>query len=230
MSPSICMVTSPQMTADLLDQVRAIHDWRHPYEINGQPLSLARSWYAEWHAWRWAVDVPILSEALGSFVGKTVLDVACNDGWYGFQAEQKGAIVTGIDGREDAINRANLLRRVMDRKHLVSARGHRTARTARRSVRRHAILWDPVSFGRPNPRAQPHGTSDLAHHSCPDLHSCVGYSAAPPPAPRKHRKARIGSAILDNSPDLKRDRNDAEGGRIRACLSCEACRQPSTQS
>ena len=203
------------MTADLLKQVLAIDDWRHPYEIDGQPLTLARSWYAEWHRWRWAVDVPILSKALGSFVGKSVLDVACNDGWYGFQAEQEGAIVTGIDGREDAINRANLLRRVMDRKNISFRLG---------DIERPEPLGGPydatlfygilVSFGRPNPRAQPHGTSDVAHHSCPDLYSCVGYSAAPPPAPRKHRKARIGSAILDNSPDSKRDRNDAEGGRI----------------
>lgn len=29
--------------------------------------------------------------------GKTLLDVACRDGWYGFEFEKRGAIVTGMD-------------------------------------------------------------------------------------------------------------------------------------
>jgi hypothetical protein len=44
--------------------------------------------------------------------------VACNDGRYGFQAEKEGAVVTGIDGREEAIERANLLKRAMGRSNI----------------------------------------------------------------------------------------------------------------
>jgi tRNA (mo5U34)-methyltransferase len=106
------------MTVDLRSQILAIDDWRHPYEIDGQSVTLTRPFYAKWHPWRWSVDLPILGEALGSFEGRTLLDVACNDGWYGFQAEKEGAIVTGIDGRAPAIEKANLLKRAMERKNI----------------------------------------------------------------------------------------------------------------
>jgi 2-polyprenyl-3-methyl-5-hydroxy-6-metoxy-1,4-benzoquinol methylase len=87
-----------------------ISDWRHPYDIEGQPNKLEKEWYRAWHPWRWSVDHPVLIEALGTLKSKTLLDVACNDGWYGFQAAKDGAYVTGIDGREDAIARACLIK------------------------------------------------------------------------------------------------------------------------
>lgn len=96
----------------------AITDWRHPYTFDGQPLTLSQERFAEWHRWRWSIDLPILTEALGTFAGKTLLDLACNDGWYGFQAESLGASVVGIDGRDDAIYRANLLKLALERQNI----------------------------------------------------------------------------------------------------------------
>ena len=92
-----------------VSQMLAINDWRHPYEIEGKPNELEKDWFRDWHPWRWSVDKPVLDQALGDLSGKSLLDVACNDGWYGIQAAKAGAEVTGIDGRQEAINRARLI-------------------------------------------------------------------------------------------------------------------------
>jgi len=63
----------------------------------------------EWHPWRWSVDSAVLTEALGTLKDKTLLDVACNDGWYGFEAAKAGANVSGVDGRAEPIKRAQLI-------------------------------------------------------------------------------------------------------------------------
>ncbi len=94
---------------DTIEKMLAISDWRHPYVIEGKENDLEKDWFRDWHPWRWSVDKKILDQALGNLNGKSVLDVACNDGWYGFQAAKEGAHVTGIDGRQDAIERAKLI-------------------------------------------------------------------------------------------------------------------------
>ncbi|MFQ5565068.1 MAG: class I SAM-dependent methyltransferase [Paracoccaceae bacterium] len=98
----------------IVSDILAIDDWRHPYEIEGKPNELEKAWFREWHPWRWSIDRPVINEALGDLKGATLLDVACNDGWYGFQAAEDCAIVTGIDGRKDAIQRANLIRQYFE--------------------------------------------------------------------------------------------------------------------
>lgn len=93
-----------------MDELAQITDWRHPYVIDGKPVPLAKPWYAEWHPWRWSVDRPVIEQALGgSLSGRTLLDTACNDGWYGFQAAAAGARVTGIDARAEAVARGRLI-------------------------------------------------------------------------------------------------------------------------
>jgi SAM-dependent methyltransferase len=106
------------MLSEVQDRIFAIKDWRHPYVIGGQPVALAKARYAEWHPWRWSIDLPILTEAIGGFAGRTVLDIGCNDGCYGFEAEQLGATVLGVDGRAEAIERAELLKAAMGRKNI----------------------------------------------------------------------------------------------------------------
>lgn len=108
-------MTAEITTSDAQARVLAIRDWRHPYVIGGQRVQLSEARFEKWHQWRWGVDKPILQQALGGFAGKSVLDVACNDGWYGFEAEKEGATVVGVEGRDDAFARANLLKAAMGR-------------------------------------------------------------------------------------------------------------------
>lgn len=39
-----------------------------------------------------------------------MLDTGCNDGWYSFEYEKLGAKMTGLEAREEAVRRANLIR------------------------------------------------------------------------------------------------------------------------
>jgi SAM-dependent methyltransferase len=87
-----------------------ITDWRHPFVIDGKQVPLVKPWYSEWHPWRWSVDLPVLRQALGTLEGRSLLDVGCQDGWYSFQAAEAGAEALGIDLRDEAIRRANLIR------------------------------------------------------------------------------------------------------------------------
>ena len=90
--------------------IRTISDWRHPHVIDGKPVPLAKDWFRHWHTWRWSIDLPVIKSALGGISGKSVLDVGCNDGWYSFQAAAAGANAVGVEGRPDAVERANALR------------------------------------------------------------------------------------------------------------------------
>lgn len=97
-------------SSQILKELHAITDWRHPFVIEGEDVSLEKPWFRDWHPWRWSLDLPVLEQATGSLQGKSLLDVGCQDGWYSFQAAKAGADALGIDLREEAIRRANLLR------------------------------------------------------------------------------------------------------------------------
>lgn len=114
----VCLMATSSEILEAQAKVLSIDDWRHPYEIDGKPINLSSKRFARWHHWRWSIDQPILDQALQGFDGKSVLDVACNDGWYGFQAEKLGAHVVGVEGREDAFERANLLKTALRRKNI----------------------------------------------------------------------------------------------------------------
>ena len=98
------------MNTEVRSSLLAINDWGHPYRIDGKEVPLERPWFSQWHPWRWSVDRPTIEQAVGALADKSVLDVGCQDGWYSFEAAKAGARAVGIDFREEAIQRANMLR------------------------------------------------------------------------------------------------------------------------
>lgn len=58
--------------------------------------------------------MPYLFHAAGgSLVGKRVLDIACNSGFWSFQCALLGAEVVGFDARPELIEQANLIRKII---------------------------------------------------------------------------------------------------------------------
>lgn len=96
----------------LRNRILEIDDWRHHYELGeGLYTHLSEPWFRELDEWRLAVDSNPLEKILDGISGKRILDVGCNDGFWGFQFARRGAAaITGIDVRQDHVDRANLLR------------------------------------------------------------------------------------------------------------------------
>lgn len=92
----------------MTDEILNITDWRHPFPVEG--IKLTQPWYYPWHPYRLSVDQPLIKKLVGDLEGKRVLDVACNDGWYAFRYAQEGADAVGIDGRQEPIDRASLIK------------------------------------------------------------------------------------------------------------------------
>lgn len=102
----------------LKEELLKIKDWRHPFEVEpGQWVTMFRDWFKEWHLWRVETLMPtiktiadhVLPEGLN---GAKVLDTGCWDGFYGFEFLKRGAgYLKGVDLREEAIRRANLIKK-----------------------------------------------------------------------------------------------------------------------
>jgi SAM-dependent methyltransferase len=98
-------------------EILKITDWRHPFEIEpGVWTKLFRDWFKDWHRWRIRVSMPHI-EAIARWLlpdglkSAGVLDIGCWDGFYGFEFLKRGAgYLKGIDLRDEAIRRANLLK------------------------------------------------------------------------------------------------------------------------
>lgn len=91
------------------DDILAVTDWRHPYDIEGQKLY--REDIRTWHPWRLSIDAPNLQALSGGSLNDVeMLDTGCNDGWYSFEYEKLGARMTGLEAREEAVRRANLIK------------------------------------------------------------------------------------------------------------------------
>jgi len=98
-------------------EILKITDWRHPFELEpGVWVKLFRDWFKDWHMWRVETLMPTIETIARHILpqglkGTRVLDVGCWDGFYGFQFLKKGAAyLKGIDLRDEAIRRANLLK------------------------------------------------------------------------------------------------------------------------
>jgi SAM-dependent methyltransferase len=94
-----------------------ITDWRHPFELEpGVWGKLFRDWFKDWHLWRIETTMPTIERIArhvlpGGLKGTRILDVGCWDGFYGFEFLKRGAgYLKGIDLRDEAIRRANLLK------------------------------------------------------------------------------------------------------------------------
>jgi SAM-dependent methyltransferase len=55
----------------------------------------------------------LLQSQNGALRGKSVLDIACNSGFWSLQCALLGAEVVGFDGRAELIEQANLIRRIV---------------------------------------------------------------------------------------------------------------------
>jgi len=56
---------------------------------------------------------PLLAAHNGSLEGKRVLDIACNSGFWSLQCALRGAQVVGFDARQENIDQANLVKRIV---------------------------------------------------------------------------------------------------------------------
>ena len=108
------------MKTHLQQQILQITDWRHPYNLDeGLQNQLAKPWYKAWNEWRIGTDLERINLILRGMEAKTVLDLGCNDGFYGFAFAKLGAAqVIGVDAREKAIRRANLIKEYFDFKNI----------------------------------------------------------------------------------------------------------------
>jgi SAM-dependent methyltransferase len=105
----------------LKEEILKITDWRHPFEVEpGVWVKLFRDWHKEWHTWRARTMTPTIETIAGHVIpggikNASVLDTGCWDGFYGFELLKRGArYLKGIDLREEAIRRANLLKAYFD--------------------------------------------------------------------------------------------------------------------
>lgn len=95
---------------DLLAQLMAIKDWRHPFDFGEKKVvSFEREELGPWNKWR--ADVSRRSIEMVMDVDKfSILDLACNDGYYSFQLADKAKSVVGLDARDECIKRARLIK------------------------------------------------------------------------------------------------------------------------
>ncbi len=101
------------MNDKVLREILEIDDWRHPYQLrDGQTVKMAKSWFTDWHQWRLGTVLEQQEAALpGGLTGAKVLDIACNDGFYGFDLLKRGASsLVGLEARDDALQRARLIK------------------------------------------------------------------------------------------------------------------------
>lgn len=104
------MVNKNSNKEKILQEILTIKDWRHPFDLGGNKvLSLERKELGVWNKWRSEISQRSIRQVMdaNSF---SILDLACNDGYFSFQLHDMASHVLGVDAREEAIRRANLLK------------------------------------------------------------------------------------------------------------------------
>jgi 2-polyprenyl-3-methyl-5-hydroxy-6-metoxy-1,4-benzoquinol methylase len=97
-------------------QFAKFETWHYWYELEGNPPLVfpGRQPQPRRSIQRFRHFMPYLVQAQkGSLQGKTVLDIACNSGFWSIQCALHGATVVGFDGRPELIDQANLLRSIV---------------------------------------------------------------------------------------------------------------------
>jgi len=95
--------------------------WHYAYEFEGGLSFSAHHHHAGPHAndprrplQRFRHFMPSLVQACGgSLAGKSVLDIACNSGFWSLQCALLGADVVGFDSRQELIDQADLLKSIV---------------------------------------------------------------------------------------------------------------------
>jgi len=100
---------------EILDQLLQINDWKHPFEFlqNNESLFERRE-LCDWNNWRSEVALKAIESAV-DLPQFSLIDVACNDGFFSFQLSDKVAKGLGLEVRTEALRRANLVKKYYGR-------------------------------------------------------------------------------------------------------------------
>ena len=96
------------------NELKKYPEWYHTFDL-GYGIKTQGIWRATegMEERKHNVLYPVLDLCGGSFKGKTILDIGCNEGFWSFEALRHGAdCVVGIDGRSIFVQKANFLRNV----------------------------------------------------------------------------------------------------------------------
>ncbi|HEY3248755.1 MAG TPA: class I SAM-dependent methyltransferase [bacterium] len=107
------MITENRRVTDqeILARIRSFPRWHYEFDLEGHRTPIASPAWAVRHLQRKAYFFdPLVDLCGGSLVGKRVLDLGCNAGFWSLLAVQAGcAEVVGIDARQMHIEQANFV-------------------------------------------------------------------------------------------------------------------------
>lgn len=104
-----------------LEKLQKLGTWMYRFQLTDKiTTELHQDWLQEVHDTRHAMFFPKLEEMFdGRWDQVTALDVACNEGYFGFEILRKGAKnVVGFDARKINIDKANFIKNHFDYKNI----------------------------------------------------------------------------------------------------------------
>jgi SAM-dependent methyltransferase len=95
----------------ILEELLMIKDWKHPFNLGEDTaVSLERKELGSWNKWRAVVSAKSLGLVMDT-KNVSILDLACNDGYFSFELADIAKRVVGLDGRAEHVRRAHLLKK-----------------------------------------------------------------------------------------------------------------------